>query len=579
MVLGWIIYCVAVSALLSAAAVLLEVAARRMGRPVRWVWAVAMVSGVVIPVWAFFRPAAEGAAVLHGGAPPNLGVGVGEIYAIAGISAEAGGTPASMVDPLLLGAWGGASLVLLLFGCWSLLRLRRARSGWRRTVVDGVDVRLSSGTGPAVVGYLRPEIVLPRWVLDRTAAERSLILRHEREHLRARDPLLMIAGLVTAASLPWNLPLWWQLRRLRLAIELDCDARVVQRGGDLRKYASLLLDVGRRRAVAGRPVLAMAEPASFLERRIRTMTSPRGGRRWSVALASAAAATALVAGACAVEEPPQRSTALDQPPVTGPTADAVPVEPSFTPRDVDPSLLDVADFTRRLERLYPAELKEAGIGGRVLVWVFIDEEGAVGETRVQESSGHPSMDEAAMQALREARFSPATHRDEPVAVWVALPVVFHMDRPQAGAGPQPSQPARPAAPAAATPTGDAETARATEAAPAADPAQGLQREPQFTPREIDPRLQNRSEFTRLLAREYPTELRDAGVGGRVLVWVFVDEGGSVAQARVYESSGREALDEAALRAVRQAQFSPATNRGEVVPVWIAVPVTFQAPVE
>src|SRR5690606_6999118 len=145
----------------------------------------------------------------------------------------------------------------------------------------------------------------------------------------ARDPLLMIAGLVTAASLPWNLPLWWQLRRLRLAIELDCDARVVQRGGDLRKYASLLLDVGRRRAVAGRPVLAMAEPASFLERRIRTMTSPRRGRRWSVSLASAAAATALVAAACAVEEPPQRSTAPDQPPVTGPTADAVPVEPSF----------------------------------------------------------------------------------------------------------------------------------------------------------------------------------------------------------------------------------------------------------
>ena len=30
--------------------------------------------------------------------------------------------------------------------------------------------------------------------------------------------------------MPWNLPLWWQWRRLRFAIEVDCDARVLASG-------------------------------------------------------------------------------------------------------------------------------------------------------------------------------------------------------------------------------------------------------------------------------------------------------------------------------------------------------------
>jgi hypothetical protein len=34
----------------------------------------------------------------------------------------------------------------------------------------------------------------------------------------------------TVAALPWNVALWWQLMRLRAAIELDCDKRVVADG-------------------------------------------------------------------------------------------------------------------------------------------------------------------------------------------------------------------------------------------------------------------------------------------------------------------------------------------------------------
>ena len=43
---------------------------------------------------------------------------------------------------------------------------------------------------------------------------------------------------------------------------------------------------------------------------------------------------------------------------------------------------------------------------------------------------------------------------------------------------------------------------------------------------------------------------------------------------VATSSGHEALDEAGLRVARSMRFTPARNQGEIVPVWIAIPIMF-----
>ena len=44
------------------------------------------------------------------------------------------------------------------------MRLRGMRRRWRRTTMDGIPVRLSVNTGPAVVGVWRPEVLVPEWV-------------------------------------------------------------------------------------------------------------------------------------------------------------------------------------------------------------------------------------------------------------------------------------------------------------------------------------------------------------------------------------------------------------------------------
>ncbi|NNM31451.1 MAG: TonB family protein [Gemmatimonadetes bacterium] len=98
--------------------------------------------------------------------------------------------------------------------------------------------------------------------------------------------------------------------------------------------------------------------------------------------------------------------------------------------------------------------------------------------------------------------------------------------------------------------------------------------PTFTPFTVAPDITNRSEVQRALEREYPPLLRDAGIGGTVKVWFFINEDGQVQQTQVNTSSGHSALDEAALRVANVFRFTPALNRDKKVPVWVALDITF-----
>ena len=102
----------------------------------------------------------------------------------------------------------------------------------------------------------------------------------------------------------------------------------------------------------------------------------------------------------------------------------------------------------------------------------------------------------------------------------------------------------------------------------------LAQAPVFTPFTVKPDIRNREEVRQALKREYPSLLREAGLGGMVLVWFFIDEDGQVVRTLVHQGSGYEALDEAALKVADLIQFTPALNRDKRVPVWISLPITF-----
>lgn len=74
---------------------------------------------------------------------------------------------------------------------------------------------------------------------------------------------------------------------------------------------------------------------------------------------------------------------------------------------------------------------------------------------------------------------------------------------------------------------------------------------------------------------YPRSARLAGQEGRVVLRVQVAANGSVASLHVVESSGTDALDASAVRAVRDWRFRPATRAGHPVAAVVEVPVTFR----
>ncbi len=99
--------------------------------------------------------------------------------------------------------------------------------------------------------------------------------------------------------------------------------------------------------------------------------------------------------------------------------------------------------------------------------------------------------------------------------------------------------------------------------------------PSFIPYDVPPKLENAGEIQRLLERGYPSQLRDAGIEGTVILWIFVDAQGAVQKMEVKESSGYELMDEAALSTAEKMRFAPAMNRDKATPVWLAQPITFR----
>lgn len=115
-------------------------------------------------------------------------------------------------------------------------------------------------------------------------------------------------------------------------------------------------------------------------------------------------------------------------------------------------------------------------------------------------------------------------------------------------------------------------------APLPEPPAPIRRpssQPGFTPFDLAPEMKNTREVTKALSREYPPLLRDAGIGGTVVVWLYIDEQGQVQRFQVHNPSAHETLNQAALRVVGVAEFSPALNRDRAVAVWVQFPVTFQ----
>jgi beta-lactamase regulating signal transducer with metallopeptidase domain len=295
MILGWMTYSILIGGLGIVAAHALENAARVIDKPSRWIWFASLMATLAVSLTALYQsvgmairflPRRHGATWLDGPAASYIkfydSVEQWDIY----------------LSPLL---WISSALTAAMFAVaiWRLVQRRRA---WQRTSLDGHSVLVSEAEGPAIVGFIRSAIVLPKWALAESERVRSLIMVHELEHQRAGDHVLSALALIATIAQPWNPAVWWIARRLRVALEVDCDARVLRRGSDPRTYGLLLLEAGSRAAGCRMPMPALSRPLSSLEERLQIITAERRSGRLRAARL-ALVAVMVITTAAFVPEP------------------------------------------------------------------------------------------------------------------------------------------------------------------------------------------------------------------------------------------------------------------------------------
>lgn len=134
--------------------------------------------------------------------------------------------------------------------------------------------------------------------------------------------------------------------------------------------------------------------------------------------------------------------------------------------------------------------------------------------------------------------------------------------------PSPAPPAIAAASAAVTDNRPAPTEAVAVAAPAVPPAPAAKPERTTQPRGDAAYLNNPPP-------KYPVMARSRGWEGQVMLNVHVLASGRPDQVEIVQSSGRNTLDEAALKAVREWLFVPAMRGLTAVDGWVQVPIDFK----
>jgi protein TonB len=76
---------------------------------------------------------------------------------------------------------------------------------------------------------------------------------------------------------------------------------------------------------------------------------------------------------------------------------------------------------------YPRIARSRGEEGRVLIRVSVLGNGRVGNAEVTKSSGHGSLDRAALKAVERWRFEPALRAGKPVTATLTVPIVFRLE--------------------------------------------------------------------------------------------------------------------------------------------------------
>ncbi len=268
---------------------------------------------------------------------------------------------------------------------------------------------------PVTFGWRHPVVLLPAGFAALPAEAQRGIVCHELLHVRRRDWLFALWEEGVRALLWFHPAVWLLLARIALHREQVVDREAVRLTGSRRAYLEALRVVACRSWQAGIPSLPGIPGLPFfhqghLRERVVHLCKevPMSRSRVTTLLAAFAGLLALTAVLGILSFP-----------MTG-TAWAA--EPVKVEGDVQrPEVL------HKVSPVYPEDARKNKLEGKVVVKTVIDEQGNVQDPVVEGSSGHESLDQAALDAVSTWTFKPATLHGKPVAVFYWLTINFKAD--------------------------------------------------------------------------------------------------------------------------------------------------------
>ncbi len=386
---------------------------------------------------------------------------------------------------LILAAGVVLRLLWLMIGFIRLQRFRRKSHLFteERSVIQDmqwrtgvrVTVLLSSAVhSPVTFGLRSPMIILPLSFKDLSESCKQAVLCHELLHVRRCDWILIIME-EFVRSLFWFHPaIWWLLSRIHLSREQAVDYEVVQLIGNKQPYLDSLLEFARtHRRLNAVPAPLFLREHHLVERvallikevsmsRLRLTVSMIGifallvfafylAAGWfpltgtpvlaqvqnsdaeSKTFATAQTTVEITASPAQEEIPMRRAT---KPPQNAPMlrAEARPraPEPNSESESNSPQKQPVriggniaeARLVHRVPPVYPELAKRARVQGKVTLTATTDEVGNVVD--VQVVSGHPLLNDAAVTAVKEWKYSPTELNGEKVPIIATVTVIFNL---------------------------------------------------------------------------------------------------------------------------------------------------------
>ncbi|MEB1531032.1 TonB family protein [Xanthomonas sp. WHRI 7945] len=373
-------------------------------------------------------------------------------------SAGATGAMAMANDHLALwmaALWllGAATMAAVL---WRQQRRYRRSLGRLSPGADGVLYAQHAAHGPLVLGAWRPRVVLPMdFAMRYPTAQSELVLAHERMHIARGDTRcnLLLAAL---RCVYWFNPLLhWAAPRFRFDQELACDAAVLARHpASRRSYAEAMLQT--QLDVTALPVGCHWQAGRTLRQRIGMLRRPAvsGWRRRAGIAVVAMAALCGGATAWALQPPPASALAgsgiapgladaqaPDAGVVLAGDASAAGTGPASSGRRLPMTLAAAtgaaatdtaakrattpAKPMTMLPPRYPREALREGASGKVMLLVSVDEAGTASDVRLLgRGSGNAALDQAAIAAARQWRFTPAQEHGRAIRGRLKIPVTF-----------------------------------------------------------------------------------------------------------------------------------------------------------